>query len=89
MAQSLQLNDKKKAKRSRDEKGTIMQNYGAAIERGIIAEACGGGYKVQSFTRDGIVTPAIPSVSGAPLKVGDRVYFFVFDDGHGAILAAF
>jgi hypothetical protein len=40
-------------------------------------------------TAYGIITPAIPSVSGAAYKAGDRVYFFVFDDGHGAILAAF
>ena len=59
------------------------------LSAGSLPKRAEGGYKVQSFTRDGIVTPAIPSVSGAPLKVGDRVYFFVFDDGHGAILAAF
>lgn len=62
----------------------MKNNYGANIERGIIAEVCEGGYKVQSLTRDGIMTPAIPSVSGTAYKAGDRVYFFVFDDGHGA-----
>ena len=53
----------------------MKNNYGANIERGIIAEVCEGGYKVQSLTRDGIMTPAIPSVSGAAYKAGDRVYF--------------
>ena len=67
----------------------MKKNNGANIERGIIAEVCEAGYKVQSYTRYGIVTPAIQSVSGAAYKVGARVYFFVFDDGHGAILAAF
>ena len=67
----------------------MKNNYGANIERGIIAEVCEGGYKVQSLTRDGIMTPAIPSVSGTAYKAGDCVYYFVFDDGHGAILAAF
>lgn len=53
----------------------MKNNYGANIERGIIAEVCEGGYKVQSLTRDGIMTPAIPSVSGTAYKAGDRVYF--------------
>lgn len=64
-------------------------NYGAIIERGIIAEVREDGYKVHSYSRSGITTPAIPSASGATFKVGDRVYFFVFEDGHGAIIAAF
>lgn len=67
----------------------MNQQYGATIERGIVAVACEDGCKVQSLTRDGITTPALPSVSGTAYKVGDRVYFFVFDDGHGAILAKF
>ena len=66
-----------------------MSNYGAIIERGIVEEVCENGYKVKSYARDGITTPAIPAASGAAYKAGDRVYFFVFDDGHGAILAAF
>lgn len=67
----------------------MKNQYGATIERGIIAEVSEGGYKVQSLTRDGITTPALPSISGAAYNAGDRVYFFVFDDGHGAILATF
>ena len=67
----------------------MNQQYGATIERGFIAEVCEDGYRVKSYTRDGIMTPALPSASGAAYKAGDRVYFFVFDDGHGAILAAF
>ena len=67
----------------------MKNEYGATIERGVIAEACEDGYKIRSLTRDGIVTPALPSISGTAYRAGDRVYFFVFDDGHGAILAAF
>ena len=67
----------------------MKNNYGANIERGIIAEVCEEGYRVPSLTRYGITTPAIPSISGAVYMAGDRVYFYVFDDGHGAILAAF
>ena len=66
----------------------MKNNYGANIERGIIAEVCEGGYKVQSLTRDGIMTPAIPSGIVAAYKAGGGGYFFVFDDGHGAIVAA-
>ena len=67
----------------------MKNDNGTSIERGIIAEKYADGYKVQSLTRDGIVTPAIPSISGADYEVGDRVYYFVFDDGHGAIIAVF
>ena len=66
-----------------------MNNNGATIERGVVEEVCATGYKVKSYTRDGIITPAIPAASGAAYKAGDRVYFFMFDDGHGMILAAF
>jgi hypothetical protein len=66
-----------------------MGEYGARIERGEIAEAAEGLYVVQSLTRDGIITPALPTMGGATYDVGDRVYYFLFDDGHGLILAAF
>ncbi len=66
-----------------------MENYGATIERGRIISAEKDGYKVMSYTRDNITTPPIPAIGGATYNVDDRVYFFVFDDGHGAILAAF
>lgn len=66
-----------------------MKNYGATIERGTICAVTDDGYKVQSLTRDGITTPALPSLCGDSLKTGDRVYYFMFDDGHGAIMAAF
>lgn len=65
------------------------QYYGASIERGVVSEVCEDGYKVQSYTRDGIMTSAIASISGETYDVGDRVYFFVFDDGRGAIIAEF
>lgn len=63
--------------------------YGAAIERGVITEVCAGGYRISSYSRKGITTPAIPSIDGRIYMAGDRVYYFMFDDGHGAILAAF
>ena len=66
-----------------------MTDYGASIERGEIAACGAGGYAVRSYTRDGLVTPPLPALGNAAYSEGDRVYFFVFDDGHGLILAAF
>ena len=66
-----------------------MSDYGAAIERGRIISAEDDGYRVMSYSRGGITTPPLPAISDATYKVDDRVYFFVFSDGHGAILAAF
>lgn len=62
-------------------------DYGATIERGIIAEASDQGYRVLSYTRDGIYTPYLPS--NVTCTEGDWVYFFVFPDGHGLILGKF
>jgi hypothetical protein len=58
----------------------------AAIERGSVVSAPEGGYKVQSYSRDGLITPAIPALSQDTYAQGDKVYFFLFDDGHGVIL---
>jgi hypothetical protein len=58
----------------------------AAIERGVVVSASEGGYRVQSYSRDGLITPAIPALTLDTYAQGDRVYFFLFDDGHGAIL---
>lgn len=67
-----------------------MNHYGAQIERGHIESISEDGrYKVVSDSRNGITTPALPSIGGAAYDVGDDVYFFMFDDGHGAILAPF
>lgn len=66
-----------------------MEPYGATIERGVIVTVAEAGYKVKSLSRDGIITPAIPAVNGGTFEVGDRVYFFLFDDGHGGIFSAF
>ena len=62
--------------------------YGAVIERGIVQEANGDRYRVASLTRSGIVTPPIPSVRRRPHTVGEKVFFFLFEDGQGAIIAA-
>ena len=69
--------------------------WGARIERGEINESRGTTHRVKSLDREGIVTPFIGGLDIAQTvgeytpteyAVGDMVYFFVFADGHGAIL---
>ena len=65
--------------------------YGASIERGRITGQAEGGYTVASLDRDGIESPAIPTIpvsgaGGAEYAVGDMVYFFLFRDGTGGII---
>lgn len=77
------------------------ETYGAAIERGKIAEKKAGPlYKVESYTRDGVKTRWMEAINqyvreyeGDPPQenkyeyaVGDEVYYFMFDDGRGMIL---
>lgn len=64
-------------------------NNGALIERGRVVSASDGLYVLCSLTRDGITTPGIPALNGNTYETGDTVYFFVFPDGHGGIVAAF
>ena len=61
-------------------------SYGAKIERGVITSATGDGYMVKSYDREGIVTPIIKSIQDHQFSAGDRVYFFLFNDGCGKIL---
>ena len=62
------------------------ERYGAVIERGRISAVEATGYVVESESRPGIVTPPIPDIAGTTRAVGDRVVFFMFDDGDGRIL---
>lgn len=64
----------------------MMESKGAQIERGIVVAARDSQYSVKSYTRPGIITPLMKSsVSG--LEVGNQVYFFMFPDGDGLIIA--
>ena len=57
-----------------------MENeYGAVIERGEIIESENNLYVVRSLTRSGVITP--------PMRATDGIYFFMFDDGNGRIIA--
>jgi len=62
----------------------------AMIERGQVVSVSGGLYKIRSYGRDGLTTPGIPPMrSGDSYNVNDKVYFFLFSDGHGAVLGKF
>lgn len=60
------------------------------LERGRIREVRedGGGwvYKVESYTRDGILTRWIEAVGGEEMAQGTDVFYFMFADGRGLIL---
>lgn len=60
----------------------------ANIERGVIRSATDDGYTIASLDRTGIVTPPLKALRDAQYKVGDQVYFFLFEDGTGGILDA-
>ena len=78
--------------------------YGAMIERGEITAILEEGYEVKSLSRPGVTTPPIPAqeriekiivdaehnarIEYREYAVGDRVYFFMFDDGKGMVIAA-
>lgn len=63
------------------------KKYGAPIERGVIETIEDGRYRVASFTRNGITSLPLKAMNEADtLSVGDRVYFFLFDDGDGLII---
>ena len=65
----------------------MEKEYGARIERGKIYEVCSDGYKVESYSRDGLITPSLPA--DQTLEAGDWVYFFMFSDGNGKIIGKF
>ncbi|MBP3541811.1 MAG: hypothetical protein J6K72_08405 [Clostridia bacterium] len=67
-----------------------MENRcGAMIERGEVAEVTPEGYRVKSYDRDGVTTGVLPTAGGKTFAIGEKVYFFMFPDGKGLVLAAF
>lgn len=59
------------------------------IERGSIKAVSGDGYSVSSYDRIGIETPPIKAIDNKTYSVGDKVYFFYFNDGTGKIICGF
>lgn len=62
-------------------------SFGASIERGLIRQATDSGFIVESYDRKGLTTPPIQAIWQKTYSAGDRVYFFLFDDGSGKIIA--
>jgi len=67
-------------------RGIMDENRCAVIERGKITSISSEGYIVESFDREGIVSPAINGVNDREYAIGDIVYFFLFADGTGKIV---
>lgn len=61
-------------------------SYGAKIERGFVSQVTDGKYIVQSYDREGVTTPPIEANHQHQYNAGDRVYFFLTDDGDGKII---
>nr|DAU77505.1 MAG TPA: hypothetical protein [Caudoviricetes sp.] len=57
------------------------------IERGEIREKTESGYVVASLDREGIETQPIKALEDKEYTVGERVYFFCFQDGTGKIIS--
>lgn len=70
--------------------------FGTMIEQGIIVSIQGDGYRIDSYSRDGLTTKPIKAIAdwdidenGIPVRrygIGDKVFFFLFEDGNGMIL---
>ena len=60
--------------------------YGAFIERGQVTAAKEDGYIVESYDRPGVITPPIKGMNNEEHSAGDRVFFFLFNDGDGKII---
>lgn len=63
------------------------EGHGAAIERGQVVTIAPEGARIKSLTRDGITTPPLPTMEGLTIQTGELVYFFLFDDGRGMVIA--
>jgi len=67
----------------------LENEYGAPVERGEITKIENNLYVIKSMTREGVITPAMGTIDEKKYEIGDRVYFFMFNDGKGKILAGF
>lgn len=63
--------------------------YGTRIERGEITGIGEDGYIVTGYDRENLITPEIPALNSETYAEGDRVYFFLFQDGTGAVFGKF
>lgn len=65
---------------------TDMEIFGGIVERGAVSQVLPDGYIVASLDRNGIITRPIRPVGTESYKAGDKVYYFVFNDGTGRII---
>lgn len=63
-----------------------MEKAGGNIERGYIKAVSDDGYLISSYDRRGIETPPLKAIGDKTYSVGDKVYFFYFNDGTGKVI---
>ena len=63
-----------------------MEIFGGIVERGEVSQVQQDGYIISSLDRNGIITSPIKPVGTESYKAGDRVYYFIFNDGTGRII---
>ena len=68
-----------------DEKN--LPRFGATMERGVLLAETADGWTVESRDRPGLISPPLlPLLTNGTYGAGDRVFFFLFEDGTGRIL---
>ena len=56
------------------------------VERGTIISVENNAHRVKSIDRENVITPLLRTIDGSVYEVNAAVYFFLFDDGDGAII---
>lgn len=63
-------------------------SYGAQVERGqVLMVLEDGRAQIESFSRPGMTTPPLRAPAGLEPATDDIVYFLLYPDGRGMILA--
>ena len=68
-----------------------MEDYGAKVELGKLKEKKSGKWRVESYSRKGIITPPLTvlpleSVKTEAYQAGDKVFYAMASDGTGVVL---
>lgn len=59
---------------------------GAEIHIGTVIKTDNGTYIIKSITEYPMETPAIKALDNQTYNAGDRVFYFLFDNGYGAVI---
>lgn len=62
---------------------------GTMIHIGTIVNTDNGSYTVKSITESPMETPPMTAIDDAEYSAGDRVCYFLFDNGFGKIICAY